>query len=190
VRVTTPVSEKPLTILVLILLLIAVTFYLRSESGVQALSTTSPGTTVDDFGPAPDLSMPIGPRGKRIDLSSLHGHVVMVDFWATWCDPCKLSIPELERLYKKYKPEGLEVIGVSVDDPTVRHEVDTTAESLGITYPVTMINEIPDCKVKYPFASIPLLIIIDRTGKIRAHVSGYEPGGSNEELVTKLLKEK
>ncbi len=183
-------SEKPFTIIVLILLLVAVTFYLRSESGVQALSTVSPGTSVDDFGPAPDLSMPVGLNGKRVDLSSMHGHVVMLDFWATWCGPCKMSIPELERIYTKHKSEGLDVVGVSVDDPTSRREVDSTVKSLGMTYPIAMIDEIPDAKTKYPFASIPLLLVIDKKGIVRARVSGFDPSADNEQLVAKLLKEK
>jgi len=183
-------SEKPFTIIVLVLLLIAVTFYLRSESGVQALSSVPPGTSVDDFGPAPDISMPIGLNGKRVDLSSLHGHVVMLDFWATWCGPCKMSIPELEHIYQKHKSEGLEVVGISVDDPANRREVDFTAKSLGITYPIAMVNEIPDVDSKYTFASIPLLLVIDKKGIVRARISGYDPNGNNEEVVAKLLKEK
>jgi thiol-disulfide isomerase/thioredoxin len=183
-------TEKPFAIIVLILLLIAITLYLRSESGVQALNSAPPGTTMDDFGPAPDISMPIGLNGKKVDLSSLHGHVVMLDFWATWCGPCKMSIPELERIYEKHKAEGLEVVGISVDDPTSQREVDATVKSLGMKYPIAMIDRIPDAQTKYPFASIPLLVVIDKKGIIRAHVSGYDPNGNNEDLVATLLKEK
>lgn len=182
-------TEKPFTIVVLVLLALAVTFYLRSESTPKPMTGGGPGASVDDFGPAPDISMPIGPNGKRIDLSSMHGHVVMLDFWATWCGPCKMSIPELETIYQKHKSEGLEIVGISTDEPASRKEVGATVKDLGMTYPVTMMTDIPDIQSKYTFASIPLLLIIDKKGVVRARVSGYDPNGNNEDLVVKLLKE-
>ncbi len=183
-------SEKPFTIIVLILLLIAITFYLRSESEPAGMSTGGANASVDNFGPAPDISMPIGLNGKPVDLSSLHDHVVMLDFWATWCGPCKLSIPELERIYEKHKAEGLEVVGISVDDPRSIREVDAQVKSMGMTYPIALASKIPDLSTKYPFASIPLLVIVDKKGIIRAHISGFDPDGNNDDLVAKLLKEK
>ncbi len=179
-------SEKPLTIIVLIVLAIAVTLYLRTENPRQ-----NPGSsTAEDFGPAPDMSIPMGLNGKKVDLTSLHGKVVMIDFWATWCGPCKMSIPELQRIYSKHKDDGLEVIGISVDDEASRHEVDLAVKQLGMTYPVAMATDIPDIRSKYTFASIPQLFIIDRKGVIRNRINGYDPNADIEGVVSKLLKEK
>jgi cytochrome c biogenesis protein CcmG/thiol:disulfide interchange protein DsbE len=181
-------SERPFTVAVLALLALAITFYIRSEAPPTAVPATA--VSGDDYGPAPDISLPIGTNGKKVDLSSLHGKVVMLDFWATWCGPCKMSMPELEHIYEKHKADGLEVVGISTDDTSTRGEVNTTAKALGITYPIANYADIPDCQSKYEFASIPMLFIIDKKGIVRARVNGYDPNGSNEELVAKLLAEK
>lgn len=180
-------SEKHFTIVVVVLLVLAITLYLRSESTPQHLPTGSP---VDDFGPAPDISMPIGLNGKKVDLSSLKGNVVLLDFWATWCGPCKMSMPVVESIYQKYGSQNVKVIGLSIDDVGTRREVDSTVKAMGITYPIAMVTDIPDAREKYSFASIPLLIIIDKKGIIRSRITGYDPSTSPAEIVKKLVAEK
>jgi len=180
-------TEKPFTLIVLVLLALAITFYLHTESTPQHVPTGAP---VDDFGPAPDLSLPIGLNGKHVDLSSLKGNVVLLDFWATWCGPCKMSIPEVESIYSKYKDKKLKVVGISIDDVETRREVDSSVKVLGMTYPVAMAVDIPDIRDKYTFASIPLLIIIDKKGIVRARITGYDPSSHPEDIVKKLLDEK
>ena len=84
-----------------------------SRTGRAARST--PGARMPEIG-LKDL------RGARVDLASLKGKVVIVDFWASWCAPCKQEMPVLERLYKKYKDRGLVVVGVSVDQELAQRE--------------------------------------------------------------------
>src|SRR5207302_6862438 len=111
--------------------------------------------------------------------------VVILDFWATWCGPCRDTIPEIEQLYKKYHAEGLEVIGISVDDTP--EPVPAAVKELGMTYPVVQATDIPDIRSKFVFNSIPQLYIIDRQGRVAASVTGF--GDDLESRVAPLLKE-
>ncbi|HZO90993.1 MAG TPA: TlpA disulfide reductase family protein [Chthonomonadaceae bacterium] len=138
---------------------------------------------------APDLKFPKLPGGET-SLSALRGKVVLLDFWATWCGPCRMSIPEVEALYKKYKDRGLQVIGVSVDDSSTRAMVPQMRRELGMTYPIIFAEDIPDIADKYNSPSIPTLYVIDRKGQIRSRIEGYTPGDTSlEEQVKELINQ-
>lgn len=84
-----------------------------------------------------DLSLP-GLDGKTVSLSDYKGKVVLVDFWATWCDPCKAEVPELIELQKKLGPKGFVILGASMDEETA--EVPKFAKAYGINYPVLLVG--------------------------------------------------
>jgi thiol-disulfide isomerase/thioredoxin len=107
---------------------------------------------------------------QEITLSKLKGKVVLLDFWATWCGPCRESIPHLIHLYKTYRESGFEIIGISLDkgDPQV---VRNFAKSLEIPYPIVIGPE----KVMrdYKVTKIPTSFLIDKEGKIRESMIGF-----------------
>jgi thiol-disulfide isomerase/thioredoxin len=108
--------------------------------------------------------------GREITLSELRGEVVLLDFWATWCGPCRESIPHLIRLYKTYQKKGFEVIGINMD----KRELETVrqfAMSMDIPYPVVISLE----KVErdYGVTSLPSVILIDKKGRIRGKYRGF-----------------
>ncbi|NWG03102.1 MAG: TlpA family protein disulfide reductase [Syntrophaceae bacterium] len=107
---------------------------------------------------------------QEITLSRLRGKVVLLDFWATWCSPCRESIPHLVQLYRTYRENEFEIIGMSIDkggEMVVRH----FAKSMEIPYPIVMTPE--DVARAYRVTSIPTLFLIDREGKIRERITGF-----------------
>ena len=110
--------------------------------------------------------------GKRVKLSDFKGKVVILNFWATWCAPCRVEIPGFVMLQKKYGDKGLAVIGVSVDEqgPEV---VKKFVKRFGMNYPVVMGNE----KIAEAYGgivAIPTTFVIDREGRIAGKHLGYE----------------
>ncbi|MCX6274170.1 MAG: TlpA disulfide reductase family protein [Bacteroidetes bacterium] len=116
---------------------------------------------------APEIKLP-SPEGKEIALSSLKGKVVVIDFWASWCGPCRREMPEMIELYKNFKNLGLEIYGVSLDDNIDAWK--TAIASDHITW--IQVSELKkwDSKValEYGIEEIPQTILIDREGKIVA----------------------
>jgi thiol-disulfide isomerase/thioredoxin len=107
---------------------------------------------------------------QEITLSKLKGKVVLLDFWATWCGPCRESIPHLIQLYKTYRENGFEMIGISLDKggATVVHNF---AKSMDIPYPIVIATE--EVGRDYRVTSIPTTFFIDKEGKIREKISGF-----------------
>lgn len=103
-------------------------------------------------------------------VPDLSGKVVLVDFWASWCEPCKKSFPELEKLYRAYKARGLVVLGVSVDKDgeTMRKFLETRA----VAFPVVRDREKALVKI-VGIDSMPTSFLIDRSGKIRFVHNGF-----------------
>jgi thiol-disulfide isomerase/thioredoxin len=103
--------------------------------------------------------------GKRVPLSRFKGRVIILDFWATWCVPCKAEIPGFIDLQKKYGDRGLQVIGLSVDDSMAMAK--KYADERKMNYPVLLAEGKEDILKAYdPIPSIPVSIIIDRQGRI------------------------
>jgi len=120
-------------------------------------------------GLAPDFTLKTI-DGQEITLSKLKGKVVLLDFWATWCGPCRESIPHLIQLYKAYRENGFELIGISLDkgDAAV---VRNFAKSMDISYPIVMATE--EVARDYRVTSIPTTFFIDKEGKIREKIPGF-----------------
>jgi thiol-disulfide isomerase/thioredoxin len=150
--------------------------------GIFFLSRCSNRGEKEPFlGSAPDFSLKSF-DGREITLSQLRGKVVLLDFWATWCGPCKESIPHLIQLYKNYRERGFELVGMNVDKSdgdTVRRFV----RSMDIPYPVVTASE--DVVRSYRVTGIPVTILIDKEGKIREKVLGFN-GTIARQLDTKV----
>ena len=143
---------------------------------VSACSTTEDVKVLT--GPAPNFILE-DISGKPLSLGDVKGKVVIVDFWATWCGPCGMSIPELDDLQEKYKAKGLVVVGISVDDDKVSQgELAAFKEKMRINYPILRANDkvYVDYFGRTSGFSIPTLFVIDREGKIRNRLVGFEPG--------------
>ena len=114
--------------------------------------------------------------GRTLDLDELRRHgPVLLDFWATWCKPCRAAMPDLENLNARYGPLGLTVIGVSIDGPRNQNKVRPFVKSLGITYPVT-IDQDGRIQQLYQVGALPTAVLIDTAGIDVTSRVGYRPG--------------
>jgi len=114
--------------------------------------------------PAPDFSIR-DLQGNTLKLADFKGKVLVINFWATWCPPCRKEIPDFIEAYKELKGQGLEILGVSVDDTTAPALLEWTRKN-GLNYPVALAT--PEIVTAYePGDFIPATIIVDRKGLIR-----------------------
>ncbi len=112
--------------------------------------------------------------GKDWTSSQFKGKALLVDFWATWCNTCKETIPKLAELNDKYKGKGLTIIGISVDKGSAE-KINKAAKKLGINYLVLLDKENSLGK-SFGFNGIPSLYIFDKTGALKTAMPGYDPG--------------
>jgi thiol-disulfide isomerase/thioredoxin len=133
---------------------------------------------------APDFTLPTT-DGKQLKLSDYKGKVVIIDFWATWCPPCRKGIPDLIELKKQYGSKGVEIIGVSVDQET-KPDVVPFIKEYKINYPVVYGNM--NVYQQYGgIRAIPTSFIVDKEGKIVASHEGLISKSAYENYIKKLL---
>lgn len=113
-------------------------------------------------------------NGDSYRLSEQLGeHVVLLDFWATYCEPCLRSMPTLDALYAKYKAQGFLVLGVSIDAADSLPEVRAHVQKLGVTFPILLDQETRVVALYNPKTSAPYSVLIGRDGRILTKKEGY-----------------
>jgi peroxiredoxin len=139
-------------------------------------------------GPAPAFTLQSN-AGGQVSLASLKGKVVMVNFWATWCVPCRQEMPHLEALYEKYNSLGFELLAVNVEKNNAEGARKWLQET-PVTFPVLFDPENQVTKL-YKVQTMPSTVIIGRDGTMRFMHNGYKPGYENDyqTQVRTLLRE-
>jgi thiol-disulfide isomerase/thioredoxin len=136
---------------------------------------------------APTFELKSIPDGKAIPLASLRGKAVLLNFWATWCGPCKIEMPWLVDLQKKYGSQGLQIVGVAMDD-TDDKEIADFAHKMGVNYIVLRGTE----KVGDLYGGVdrlPLTYYIDRSGKVVDETVGLASESVIEDAIKKALQQ-
>lgn len=136
---------------------------------------------------APDFALK-SLAGENLRLSEYRGEVVMINFWATWCGPCRQEMPLLDDLYNRYERVGFQLLGVNIDDEPRR--AMEMAEELGISFPV-LFDDRKEVSQLYRVEAMPVTVILDREGVVRYTHYGYKPGYEEYYLdqVRTLLRE-
>ena len=167
-------------------LVLAVVAALAASLGTASVPA-SPSPALSPRTPAPDFTLHAA-DGHNLRLQELRGQVVLVNFWATWCGPCREEMPRLDALYRKYQASGFTLLGVSVDDDGAK--AADVARRLGVSFPVLFDSD-KSVSRRYDLATMPSTVLIDRDGQVRFVHRGYRDGVATvyDEQVRALLKE-
>jgi peroxiredoxin len=151
--------------------------------GAGNAGVVAPGTPAPDFTASTLDSVP---RVKR--LQDYRGQVVLLNLWATWCEPCKIEMPSIEELHRAYEPSGLKVVAVAVDDPGFEERVRRFVAERGLTFEV-LSEGTGTIERQYQARGIPATYLIGRDGIIRKRIAGASDWSSpaNRALVAQLL---
>jgi peroxiredoxin len=153
-------------------------------AGALATSSISAGPV---SGAAPNFSLR-AKDGGEVSLADLRGQVVMVNFWATWCGPCRQEMPHLEALYKRYSDLGFTLLGVNVEADS--SGADRFLSETPVSFPI-LFDPKSEVSKMYDVIAMPSTVIVDRGGNMRFIHHGYKPGyeGEYQTQIRALLRE-
>ena len=138
--------------------------------------------------PAPAFSL-VDLNGKKVTLNDFKGHPLLVNFWGTYCGPCKIEMPWLEEFHKKYAGQGFEVVGVTYDSEVGKETIEKSTRQLGVTYPILL----SDSKAEKAYLSgsevLPMSFYVNRSGRIIEVTAGIDGNGKEqlEAIVKKTI---
>lgn len=130
------------------------------------------GNALAERVPAPDFTLK-SRTGENIKLSELRGQIVMVNFWASWCGPCRIEMPLLEDLYQEYQDYGFELLGINVDENTA--DAERLLARIPVTFPILLDPQSSVSKA-WQVDAMPTTVLIDRDGMVRYLHRGYRSG--------------
>ena len=174
-------KRNPLA-LVVVAFVVALMLYVGLHMARRSARLSTPRITRSSV--APDFSLE-SLEGKTMRLSDFHGKAVLLNFWATWCVPCKIEMPWFVELQQKYGSQGLQVVGVAMDDAS-KEDIAKFARDMGVNYPVLIGKE----AVGDSYGGIPALpetFFIGRDGKVVDKILGLKGKAEIEEAIKKAL---
>jgi peroxiredoxin len=152
-----------------------------------AMAGSAASAAVTPAAGAPDFTLPtLG--GPNLRLQEQRGRVVMINFWASWCGPCRDEMPQLARLYDKYRASGFTVLAVNIDEDP--HKAANVAQQLGMRFPV-LLDTGKQVSRLYDLSAMPSTVLVDRDGRVRYVHRGYRDGYAEtyDRQIRELLRE-
>ncbi len=125
-------------------------------------------------------------EGKKVSLADYKGRPVLVNFWATWCAPCKLEMPWFEGFRKQYQGQGFEILGINEDPDVGKEKIASTAQKTGVSYPILL----SDDKVSPAYGGVdylPMSFYVDRSGVVREETAGLASKDEVEANIKKII---
>jgi peroxiredoxin len=161
----------------------------RTLYGIGAAIWLGSGVTLADIerSAAPDFTLKSN-SGENLRLSEYRGEVVMINFWASWCGPCRQEMPLLDELYSQYQPMGFTVLGVNVEEDSTKAR--DMLKNLPVNFPV-LFDDQSEVSRLYNVVAMPSTVLVDRDGKVRYLHQGYQPGleETYQQQVRALIRE-
>jgi thiol-disulfide isomerase/thioredoxin len=143
-------------------------------------------------GEAPDFALPVVANGAQlpgdqtqVHLGDLRGNAVLLDFWATWCQPCRMEAPIVDRVARRWHDKGVMVVGVNEDKPD-EGDPREFARAEGLSYPIA-IDPAGQTMRKYDADSLPTLVVVSKTGKVTAIRTGITEDAELERLIRQAM---
>ena len=156
---------------------------LRGWLGAAAIALFTAGVSAGVMqAPAPDFTLK-SHAGSNLKLSEHRGEVVLINFWASWCGPCRQEMPLLSELHDKYKSLGFTVLGVNVEEDS--SDARKLLSQMPVTFPVLYDNDSTVSK-QYDVVAMPSTVLVDRNGNMRYLHKGYKPG--EEEIYVQMVR--
>ena len=159
----------------------------RLITGLLILALTPLATALTGSGEAANFTLKDA-EGNNIRLSEYRGQVVLINFWASWCGPCRQEMPHLDDLHQKYEALGFTVFGVNVEQD--RRMADKVLRDIPVTFPILFDDDNSVSRL-YDVDAMPATVLVDRSGEIRFMHRGYKPGYEDqyEQQVRALVRE-
>ena len=156
-------------------------------AGLAVLFLMAGGNAGTDTGPAPDFALK-SHSGENLRLSEFQGEVVMINFWASWCGPCRQEMPLLDELYAQYQPLGFTILGVNVEEDSTKAK--RLLEDMAVSFPV-LFDTRSEVSRQYDVIAMPSTVLVDRDGNVRYLHQGYKPGYEEayQQQVRALIRE-
>lgn len=163
------------------------TFFLRLALTLAMFLGTSAVQAEEMNIPAPDFTLE-SRQGENLRLEDFRGEVVMLNFWASWCGPCRQEMPLMDDLYARYKDLGFTILAVNVDEN--RDEAHRFLDKVPVSYPILYDPE-SDVSELYEVQAMPTTVMIDRDGNARFLHRGFQPGYEDdyEKQIRQLVRE-
>lgn len=187
---------RNIAVLVVVAIVVAAMIYAGKRNVQVSTGSTAPNGQVEGKipagnavgKPAPDFTLTTL-DGKTVKLSDYRGKAVMVNFWATWCGPCKIEMPWFVDLHQQYAPQGFEILGVVSQDDSGKESIEKFTKDMGVNYPILLGNERTDA-VSDAYGGLnglPQTFFVDRGGTIVAQSLGLVGKGEIEDNIKKAM---